>query len=51
MRDLYGEYHDCLNCGYHDDVMEGPPIELKPLSRKVAKVKRVQGPSRRGQKL
>lgn len=27
--DLYGEYDWCLNCGYHGDVLAGPPIELK----------------------
>ena len=32
IRDLFGEYDNCLNCGYHRDILEGPPISLKSLS-------------------
>jgi len=32
MRDLYGEYDDCLHCGYHLNKTEGPPVELKRVS-------------------
>lgn len=32
MRDLYGEYDDCLHCGYHFDKTEGPPVAMKTLS-------------------
>lgn len=28
--DLYGEYTNCLTCGFYQDVTVGPPIELKP---------------------
>jgi hypothetical protein len=50
--DLYGEYDCCINCGYHLDVLRGPPIELKPPYRGgPTKVGRRRGPSRRGQKL
>ncbi len=28
--DLFGDYDDCLNCGYHRDIFIGPPIALKP---------------------
>ncbi len=27
--DLFGDYDDCLNCGYHKDIFSGPPITLK----------------------
>lgn len=47
VRDLYGEYNSCINCGHHSDVLTGPPIELKT----PWKVKRGRGPSRGGQKL
>ncbi len=29
IRDLFGEYDNCINCGYHRDIFEGPPIALK----------------------
>ncbi len=29
MRDLYGEYDDCMNCGYHRDILVEPLVELK----------------------
>lgn len=32
MSDLYGEYDDCIYCGYHFNKTEGPPIEMKPVS-------------------
>ncbi len=33
MRDLYGEYDDCLLCGYHfNKYEEGPPVVLKEVS-------------------
>ncbi len=28
--DLFGDYDDCLNCGYHLDICIGPAIALKP---------------------
>ncbi len=39
MSDLYGEYEDCLLCGYHLDKTEGPPFALKPVSPPKAKAK------------
>ena len=54
--DLYGEYDWCLNCGYHGDVLAGPPIELKRSKAgapggKRARQQRSRGPSRGGKKL
>lgn len=43
MSDLYGEYDWCLVCGYHGNVLLGPPMELK--------AQRTRDPSRKGQKL
>lgn len=53
--DLYGEYDWCLNCGYHGDVLMGPPIELKrgvgaPVGKR-SRQQRSRGPSRGGKKL
>ncbi len=48
--DLFGDYDDCLNCGYHKDIFIGPPIALKP-AEDPGKRKRVTGKrvrSRRG---
>lgn len=59
-RDLYGEYDGCITCGFHRDVVLGPPIELKPPYRSgpkarrhhgPMKAKRSRGPSRGGQSL
>jgi hypothetical protein len=62
IRDLYGEYDACINCGHHMDVLIGPPVELKPPykggpayrshhGRAKTKVKRSRGPSRGGRAL
>lgn len=47
IRDLFGEYDDCINCGYHRDIFEkeGPPIELKPAWIPKTKVIQNPGPS------
>lgn len=45
--DLFGEYDNCLNCGYHRDIFEGPPIVLKELSTISGKRERRRGPARR----
>lgn len=49
--DLYGEYDWCLNCGYHGDVLIGPPIGLKPTYMGGLKPKIRRGQSRGGRKL
>ncbi len=49
IRDLFGEYDDCINCGYHRDVFEGPPIALKALSMVRVKSKRVATAKRRNE--
>ena len=30
IKDLFGDYDDCINCGNHKDVFIGPPVALKP---------------------
>lgn len=40
MHDLYGEYDDCMHCGYHLNKTEGPPIAMKPVSPPKAPRKR-----------
>ncbi len=49
--DLFGEYDDCLNCGYHLDVFIGPPIALKSGEVPGAKRRGSRGPSIGGQAL
>lgn len=51
MSDAYGEYGDCLNCGFHQDKVIGPPVELKVTGGLGIKRRSRRDPSRRGQKL
>ncbi len=46
IKDLFGDYDDCLNCGHHKDVFVGPPIALKPAEGKRVRARR--GPSMGG---
>ena len=55
LTDLFGDYDDCINCGYHLDIfIPGPPIALKPLEGETASKKAQRasrGPSMGGQAL
>ena len=44
--DAYGEYESCLICGYHREVLSGPPIE-----RTIAAKRMHRDPAHRGKKL
>ncbi len=44
--DSYGEYDDCLTCGYHGEVLLGPPIQ-----RTVAVKRMHRDPAHRGRRL
>lgn len=52
LTDLFGDYDDCINCGHHQDIFVGPPVELKPISIPGKRTPRAsRGPSIGGQAL
>ena len=44
--DAFGEYDDCLICGYHREALSGPPI-----TRTLAVKRLRRNPAHRGRKL
>ena len=44
IKDLFGAYDDCINCGNHKDVVIGPPISLS-IKRRGKNKQRTRGPS------
>ena len=45
IRDLFGEYDNCISCGYHRDIFVGPPVVLKAPWIPGTKVRRKRVPA------